>query len=95
MVGHVEIDLVAIDEQQGVAYFIEVKWSKHPVGREALRRLERKAEEFPWRRGERNEVFVLYSRSGFAFEPEEKVLLFSLADVERDFEREKTMVSEL
>jgi hypothetical protein len=33
-----------------------------------------------------------YSGSGFAFEPEEKILLFSLADVKRDFEREKTIV---
>jgi len=91
----VEIDLVAIDEQKGIVYFIEVKWSKHPIGREVLRRLERKAEEFPWKRNERKEVYVLYSRSGFAFEPEENVLLFSLGDVERDFKREETLVAEL
>jgi hypothetical protein len=44
------------------------------------------------RAGKRSEVFALYSGSGFAFEPEEKILLFSLADVKRDFEREKTIV---
>jgi len=93
--GDVEIDLVAIDERQGAVYFIEVKWSKQPVGREVLRKLERKAEEFPWRRGGRKDVYVLYSRSGFTFEPEDGVLLFSLADVERDFERERTLVTEL
>ena len=93
--GDVEIDLVAIDERQGTAYFVEAKWSKQPVGREVLRRLERKAEEFEWRRGERREVYVLYSRSGFTFEQEEGVLLFSLSDVERDFEREKPLVAEL
>lgn len=40
-------------------------------------------------------MYVLYSRSGFTFEPEDGVLLFSLADVERDFERERTLVTEL
>jgi hypothetical protein len=60
-----------------------------------LRRLERKAEEFPWRREDRREVYVLYSRSGFTFEPEEGVLLFSLPDVQRDFEQERPLVAEL
>jgi AAA+ ATPase superfamily predicted ATPase len=93
--GDVEIDLVAIDERRGAAYFIEVKWTRQPVGKEVLRRLERKAEEFPWRREDRREVYVLYSRSGFTFEPEEGVLLFSLPDVQRDFEQERPLVAEL
>jgi len=65
------------------------------IGRKSLGARARKAEEFPWKRNERKEVYVLYSRSGFAFEPEENVLLFSLGIVERDFKREETLVAEL
>ena len=93
--GDFEIDLVAIDERLGTAHFIEVKWTRQPVGKEVLRKLERKAEEFPWRKEDRREVYVLYSRSGFTFEPEEGVLLFSLSDVQRDFEQERPLVAEL
>jgi len=79
--GEVEIDGVAVDEKNKVAYFMEAKWSKHPLGRSALRELERKAEEFDWKRGERREVYYLYSRSGFTFEAEESVRLVSLEEL--------------
>lgn len=79
--GGVEIDGVAVDEKNKVAYFMEAKWSKHPLDRSVLRELERKAEEFEWERGRRREVYYLYSRSGFTFEAEEGVKLVSLEEL--------------
>jgi AAA+ ATPase superfamily predicted ATPase len=79
--GEVEIDGVAIDERSKVAYFMEAKWSRHPLDKRALRELERKAEAFDWKIGERREVYFLYSRSGFAFEAEENVKLIDLEEL--------------
>jgi len=79
--GGVEIDGVAVDEREGIAYFMEAKWSRNPLDKSVLRELERKAEEFEWRRGERREVYYIYSRSGFTFEPEEGVRQVSLAEL--------------
>ncbi len=93
--GGVELDLVALDERSGTAYFGEVKWSRQAVGRGELYKLASKAEEFPWRRGERREVYVLYSRAGFTFEPEEGVMLFTLESVSRDFDSERVRVLEV
>jgi AAA+ ATPase superfamily predicted ATPase len=79
--GEVEIDGIAIDEKNKVAYFMEAKWSKHPLDRSVLRELERKAEEFEWKKGERKEVYYIYSRSNFTFAPEENVKQVSLSEV--------------
>jgi len=89
--GDVEIDFVAIDEASKMAYFAEVKWSTQPVDQRVLYGLARKAEEFPWRRGERREVYVLYSRAGFTFTGDRDVLLFSLRNLQGLFERHRPL----
>jgi len=60
-----EIDIVALDEESKEIYFIEVKWSKKPVGIDILDDLRRKALLVEWESGERKEHFMLFSRSGF------------------------------
>lgn len=79
--GGVEVDGVAVDEKARKVFFMEAKWSKKPVDRAVLRELERKAGEFEWGRGDREEVYYLYSRSGFTIEPEEEVILVNLSDI--------------
>ena len=93
--GEVEFDGIAVDKYSKTAYFIEAKWSSRPVEKRVLYRLMSRAEEYPWRRGERREVYVLYSRSGFTFEPEEDVMLFSLKDMEERFEKARPRVLEV
>ncbi len=85
--GDTEIDFVAVDEKTKTAYFAEVKWSSQPLDRRVLYELSRKAEEFPWHKGTRREVYVLYSRSGFKFTGDSDVLLYSLRDMEALFEK--------
>ncbi len=46
---------------------MEVKWSDRPVNRGVLNELIRKAERLRWRGGEREEIYVRYSRSSFTF----------------------------
>ncbi|MBW6484667.1 MAG: ATP-binding protein [Syntrophobacterales bacterium] len=60
-----EIDIVGLAEDENAAVFGEVKWSVNPVGTDILDDLERKAKLVDWRKGERKEYFVLFSRSGF------------------------------
>jgi hypothetical protein len=56
---------VGLAEDENTAVFGEVKWSVNPVGTDILDDLEKKARLVDWRRGERKEAFVLFSRSGF------------------------------
>ncbi|MCC6039801.1 MAG: ATP-binding protein [Thermofilum sp.] len=58
-----EIDLVALDEDSGTAYFVEFKYSREVDAELEARRLRRKAELFGWRRGARREVYVIVARS--------------------------------
>jgi hypothetical protein len=60
-----EIDIVGLAEDENTVVFGEVKWSVNPVGTDILDNLERKAKLVDWRKGERKEYFVLFSRSGF------------------------------
>lgn len=60
-----EIDIVGLAEDENAAVFGEVKWSVNPVGTDILDDLEKKAKLVDWRKGQRKEVFVLFSRSGF------------------------------
>ena len=60
-----EIDIVGLSEDENTAVFGEAKWSLRPVGTDILAELERKAKLVDWRKGDRKEFFVLFSRSGF------------------------------
>ena len=82
----VEIDFIAIDAVSGIVYFAEVKWSSKPLDKKVLYSLVSRAEKFPWKKNARRNVYILYSRSGFTFNEEEDVRLFSLEDIKRDFD---------
>lgn len=60
-----EIDLVALDEENGTIWFGECKWSVKPVGEDVYRDLRRKAGLVAWGSEQRSERFILFSRSGF------------------------------
>ena len=60
-----EIDIVGLAEDENTVVFGEAKWSVNPVGTDILDNLTRKAKLVDWRKGERKEYFVLFSRSGF------------------------------
>lgn len=66
-----EIDLVALDEEEKVAWFGECKWSTKKVGSDVYRDLLRKAQLVDWQRPDRQERFILFSKSGFTREMEE------------------------
>ena len=91
--GGVEIDGVAIDESRGRIYFMEAKWSKKPVDRAILNDLIRKADRFPWRRGERDEIYVLYSRSGFTFRAGDNIHLIDLERLVEDLSCQRNQQS--
>ena len=73
-----EIDIIAINEKEKHVYFVECKYTDKPVTRKTLINLIRKSEEFEWKKHERQETYILFSKAGFSFEPEENVLLIDL-----------------
>lgn len=67
----VEIDILAYDSMGKDIVFGECKYSKEPKGMEVLRSLKEKAHAVEWKKGERNEYYVLFSKSGFTGEVKE------------------------
>ena len=61
--GGEEIDLVALDEGEGTAYFVEFKYSRGVDAEAEARKLRRRAALFGWRKGARREVYVVVARS--------------------------------
>ena len=78
----IEIDLLAVNEEKNKILFGEVKWSKKKVGVNIFKSLLEKSRKINWgKKGEREEVFVLFSKSGFSRgikerAKKEKVFLF-------------------
>lgn len=67
-----EIDVVALDEQEGKILLGEVKWTNQEVGEKLLKDLEEKAERVQWQNKDREEKYVLFSKNGFTQELDEK-----------------------
>jgi AAA+ ATPase superfamily predicted ATPase len=60
-----EIDIVGLNEATHDLVLGECKWSQSPVGLDVLKGLYNKAHQVPWHQDDRQEWFVLASRSGF------------------------------
>ena len=82
-----EIDFIALDETRNTAYFIECKWTKNPIDKKVLYQLITKSEKFPWKKENRKNIYVIYSRAGFTFKKEKDILLFDLKNLEEDFNK--------
>lgn len=65
---HTEIDIVALDREGDHIIFGECKYWAHKVGVDVLRSLEWKAAQVEWKRGIRENYFILFSISGFTDE---------------------------
>jgi hypothetical protein len=60
-----EIDIVALDSTGDDIVFAECKFTKSATDTDVFYELKRKSELVPWNRENRNEIFVLFSVSGF------------------------------
>lgn len=63
-----EIDIVAYDSMGKDIVFGECKYSQNPKGIEVLADLKQKSHAVEWKKGERKEHFVIFSKSGFTKE---------------------------
>lgn len=82
-----EIDVVAISEDDERLLLGECKWTASPVGVGLLSDLEEKASSVRWRGANRNEMFALFSKSGFTdplhetAQEREDLLLYDLPEI--------------
>jgi len=60
-----EIDLVGLDPEGDRVLFGEVKWSAKLVGTNVYDELIEKAKHVTWGKGNREETYALFSKSGF------------------------------
>lgn len=60
------IDIVALNEKKSKILFGECKWTNQKVGIQELDHLKEKAKNVRWKNEERDEMFILFSRSGFS-----------------------------
>jgi hypothetical protein len=82
-----EIDIAALNEDKKSVIFGECKWTNRPVDVSVYNDLKRKSACVKWNNDNRNEYFILFSRSGFTHTMEDiaeqdKVLLFDLKKIE-------------
>ncbi|WP_298277772.1 ATP-binding protein [Ferroplasma sp.] len=82
-----EIDILAINEEKKAIMFGECKCTGRPVDISIYEDLKRKARSVQWNNKDRNEYFILFSRSGFtdkmkAIAEEDNVILFDLDRIE-------------
>lgn len=64
--GKKEIDILAYDSTGTTMIFGECKYSRHPKGMDVLIDLKEKAGYVPWKKNERKENYILFSRSGYS-----------------------------
>ena len=60
-----EIDLVALDENDGTAWFGECKWSRKPIGEDVYRDLAKKSALVEWKGAKGRNRYILVGRNGF------------------------------
>jgi len=78
-----EIDVVALDDENGRILFGEVKWTSRKVGMGELSTLKARAELVKAGKGYER-IYLLASRSGFKnIDREKNTLLWSLKDIEK------------
>nr|WP_264822429.1 ATP-binding protein [Halocatena marina] len=63
--GEHEIDIVGLDDRTPAAVFGECKWTNTPVGMSLVEKLREKSDEVRWKRNDRDEEYILFSKSGF------------------------------
>ncbi len=90
---NIEIDLVAIDEKEPMVYFVECKWGEADM--HTLSRLKAKASRFPWKKGLRKEKFIIYARRTRIHSTTGNAVVYTLDEVEEDFEKYKPRIEHL
>jgi uncharacterized protein len=60
-----EIDILALNQDSRDILFGECKWTQKPIGIDVLKALYSKVQQVKWRREQRQEWYVLFSRAGF------------------------------
>lgn len=60
-----EIDVVGLNNETKEIIFGEAKWSEKKVGTNIYSELKKKSELVDWRKGDRGEYYILFSKSGF------------------------------
>lgn len=84
-----EIDITGLNEEDDRILLGECKWSKNKVGPGLLSDLKEKAKHVRWKEGDRDEEYLLFSRSGFTEKIKEisdgSLCLYSLDDIKREF----------
>ncbi len=82
-----EIDIIALNEEKKAIMFGECKWTHGLVGVSVYEDLKRKAMSVEWNNKDRNDYFILFSKSGFTdkmrdIAEKDNVLLFDLDKIE-------------
>ncbi len=86
-----EIDIVGLNEEENNIILSECKWTKSRIGFTLLNDLKEKAGKVRWNNKNREEKYLLFSKSGFTddlrsyADGDENIELYSLKDMEKNF----------
>ncbi|OYT38708.1 MAG: hypothetical protein B6U89_05390 [Desulfurococcales archaeon ex4484_58] len=54
----IEIDWIALDDENKTTYFIKCRFSKKPLDRKYLRKLREKSNKTPWKKWNKKYIFI-------------------------------------
>ncbi len=87
----IEIDLIALDEENKTAYFIECKWTRKNITKKHLEKLREKANKTPWKKWRHKYIFYTLTTPTL---PEEDTIIYTLGDIEAYMEKHKPITRE-
>lgn len=64
-----EVEVKAVNEEGMKILPAEAKWSNRPIGTNILDEINRKAALIDWNKGQREEYYCLFSKTGFTEAP--------------------------
>ncbi len=84
----IEIDLIALDEKNKKAMFVECKWKENVDAQKVVNELKEKAGFVKWNNNKRKEYFCIFAKSFKKKINENNILLFDLKDLEKIIDKQ-------
>ncbi len=80
-----ELDLLGLNENTNKALFGECKWTNKPIGNKEIKKLKKTAKKVKWRKKQRQEHYILFSKNGYKpnTEKSKNTKLYTLKDLKR------------
>ncbi len=87
----IEMDFIGLTESSDPpkVIFGECKWTNKPFSEKNFQNLVKKSEYFPWKKEQREDYFIVFSRSGFSIKSRDNAWFFDLKSLTEEMEKDR------